>query len=205
MGPHRNPLTLHEPWRTWHDSGLRFLLREQETQPSPRPETIPLQNTPPTDKPLVEAKAESDWTEPWSTQIRRIQRLRPSVWTYFELGCDLCGRPDPLRRTLWASIIDGLGGPKGSVFFWPLSHLHGETLMPRPDLFWKGIPQINPSRIVIFGEQALRELLPDVQPTFGMIRTLDRPCLYLPGPGDMLPDNRQAKQIVWEFLKSLPD
>jgi hypothetical protein len=195
MEPHRIPLALPEPLRSWRDAGLEFLLGEAKAHPL----CAPVATQP------VERKASpqpgQDWPEPWKTQLDRVQRPRPAIWTYLELGCDLCGRPEPLRRGLWASIIEGLGWPKGSVVFWPFSHLHGEHLHHRPDLFWRGVPILDPPLIVMFGEQALRELLPEATPAYGMIRTADRPCLFLPGPGELLPDNRQAKLVVWEFLK----
>jgi hypothetical protein len=184
---------LPEPWRTWRDAGLEFILTESAC-PSDRSAPEP---------PQVSEQPAPSWPEPWRTQLRRMQRSKPVIWTYLELGCDLCGRPDPQRRELWSSIIEGLGWPKGSVVFWPCSTLLQEGLHPRPDLFWKGMPHLDPTLIVIFGEPAFNALLPQAQPAFGMIRTVDPPCLYLPGPGDMLPDNRRAKQVVWEYLKTI--
>jgi hypothetical protein len=204
MGPGRCALILPEPWRSWREAGLEYLLGEPPAQ-----EPI---CSGPYQKPVVEIASdhscnelqphELDWPEPWKGQLARLQRPKPVLWTYRELGLDLCGSPDPRRRELWATIIEKLGWPRGAVLFWPFSHVVEETLVQRTDLFWKGIGSIDPMMIVVFGMDAAAELLPG-NAAYGPVRQGSVQVLLLPGPQDMLPDNRSSKRIVWEYLRQV--
>jgi hypothetical protein len=195
MGPGGHPLILPEPWRSWREAGLEFLLKEH-------PVEVPAPTNPSEHVCHVHERLEHDWPEPWKGQLARLKRPRPVLWTYLELGLDLCGSPDPRRRELWTSIIESLGWPRGAVLFWPFSHILGDTIVPRTDLFWKGIETLDPMMIVVFGSDAAVELLPG-NPGYGPARHAGLQVLLLPGPQDMLPDNRTSKRIVWEYLKQV--
>ena len=74
---------------------------------------------------------------------------------------------------------------------------------PRIDLFWDGVKESGADTVVCFGHRAFAHLFPD--------RDFDTAAFFLdgftiqplPGPEDMLPDNRDAKAIVWNRLLGL--
>jgi hypothetical protein len=199
MGPGRCDLILPEPWRSWREAGLEYLLVEPSCS---GPHRKPDEKTASDHASHDPEPHEQDWPEPWKGQLTRLQRPRPVLWTYLELGFDLCGSPDQRRRELWATIIEKLGWPRGAVLFWPFSCVVGETLVQRTDLFWKGIDTIDPMMIVVFGTDAAAELLPG-NAGYGPARHGGVQVLLLPGPQDMLPDNRTSKRIVWDYLRQV--
>ncbi|MFW6324204.1 MAG: hypothetical protein ACOC0U_03995 [Desulfovibrionales bacterium] len=137
-----------------------------------------------------------------------MSRIPPSpltLWTYYELGLDLGGRPEKKRKELLSSMIGSLAWPKGSIFFWPCSALQGDSLVLRKNIFWEGIGKIRPHYCVLFGGELLQALVPDAPKRFGFFTRNGRKMLSLPSLSEMLPDNKPMKKIAWEFLKGLPE
>jgi len=92
---------------------------------------------------------------PWSGFLAKVPPAPMMVWTYRELGSDLCGRADPARGALWRELIKLLELPRGSVAFWPFAlpaKGEGDEVWMEP--FLAGLARIAPKALVVFGEEA---------------------------------------------------
>lgn len=87
------------------------------------------------------------------------------LFTYFELGQDMGGAPDPVRRDLLATIIYLLRQPKGVIGFLPHTELVKEELTPKPDYFRQAATRLGVKAAAVFGENALEILIPDADKT----------------------------------------
>ncbi len=204
MGPDTPPRFLSEPLRTWSDLGLHHLLG---TDPAPAPE--------PAVRPRIVRQGAEDCSpkhepetisppEPWKSILGTAPKPCHTVWTYFDLGSDMGGRPDPSRRDLCSAIISNLKWPKGTILFIPFTIVSPDGIAPRIDVFWKCVNSISPNYLVVFGRRALFSLLPKAPLRYGFFPHEGRKVLFLPGMSDMLPDNREKKRITWEYLKQIP-
>lgn len=125
------------------------------------------------------------------------------MWTYWELALDFGGEPDGARRQLWANIIKSLPY-KQRVGFWPVSEFQGGVMLAKPALFWQGVREFGITHVLCFGRRACMTLFPDRAFSLGVFQYGNLTAVILPGPEDMLPDNRQAKAVAWALLKDLP-
>lgn len=185
-------LRLSERYRPWHAAGLRYIYRpalaaEARTAYPPMPG----------------ADSGDPWPGPWRAYRVKLAVPSRTVWTYADLGLDLGSRPDPNRRDLFRLIIHFLKWPKGSVTFWPVAAETPDGLAPDPDRFWQGVAEAQARIVVVFGRRALDMLFPGeaFAPRIFTARGLS--IVVQPGPSDLLPDNRQAKKIVWDTLRNL--
>ena len=132
--------------------------------------------------------------EPWRSFLDRVPATHKMVWTYMELGMDLGGQPDPRRRNLMGSLIKYLDLPPGPVAFWPVAVLRDGALQPDRTMFWKGWQQWRTPNVVCFGQEALRVILPDADPSL-TTHMLDEVMVHvMPGVEAliaMLPHERQ--------------
>ncbi|BCS89024.1 hypothetical protein PSDVSF_22660 [Pseudodesulfovibrio sediminis] len=87
------------------------------------------------------------------------------VFTYMELGLDLGGQPDPRRSAVLKNLQAHLRWPKGTINFWPVAALANSTLQPNAQFFWEGWDQWRTPHIACFGEEALKVMLPDSDPS----------------------------------------
>jgi hypothetical protein len=142
--------------------------------------------------------------EPWRSLSATVEPPHPHLWTYWDLARDLDAEAESDRSRLFRRILHSLQWPEKSVIFWPPSCFEQGELVLRADIFWQGVEWIQPRYIVCFGREAFRGLFPDRADKYGSFQADALTVVHLPGPGDMLPDNRKAKQLVWQFLKSLP-
>lgn len=186
---------LSERYRPWRAAGLRYLFRPAA---SSAPETRPTAYQP---KP-AEACADP-WPGAWKAYRCKLATPSRTVWTYADLGLDLGAAPDPERRDLFKLIIHFLKWPRGSVTFWPVAAETDQGLTPDPDRFWQGVAECRASMVMVFGRRALGMLFPEetFAPRVFFARGLS--VVALPGPSDLLPDNRAAKKIVWDTLRNL--
>jgi hypothetical protein len=107
------------------------------------------------------------------------------LFTYFELGQDMGGAPDSLRRELLTTIIHLMRWPKGVLGFWPHTEYSGQDILPRNDLFWRGVSRLGVKRVAVFGERSLSELLPEADPKRLIQRRGDVHLLRLPSTQDL--------------------
>lgn len=180
--------------RCWRSLGLRHILLPADGGSAPGHATAP---------PSIAASS----SESCEDLIQRArQRLTPphdQAWTYWELPMDLGDSPSPERRELWRRMLKALALPRGRILFWPMS-LPGRTGPdPRTDLFWDGVKESGAQTVVCFGRRAFAHLFPDRDFSTAAFSLEGRTIQPLPGPEDMLPDNREAKAIVWNKLLDL--
>jgi hypothetical protein len=165
--------------------------------------------------PRLEAKASqaapaiADWPAVWQECLKKT-RIAPVVWTYRELGLDLCGTPDPKRRELLQDLLKDLAHPPGTHSFWPFA-LPGQgggdgeqQLEANVPIFWEGVRLLQGRAVVIMGSQALRSLaLPDsmraLRP-FQQVRHQGRLLIVLHSPDMLIQENRRI-QALREFLR----
>jgi hypothetical protein len=147
---------------------------------------------------------EKDWPAAWRER-REKTRAAPVVWTYWELGRDLCIAPDPQRRELLRGLLQDLGHPPGTHCFWPLAlpREDGEELEANAPVFWDGVRLLRGRAVVIMGPQALAALaLPDrlLEVPFQQVRHQGRLLIVLPPP-DLLIREARRMQALREFLR----
>jgi hypothetical protein len=148
---------------------------------------------------------EEDWPPAWRER-REKTRAAPVVWTYWELGRDLCVAPDPQRRDLLRGLLQDLAHPPGTHSFWPLALPggDGEELEANPPVFWDGVRLLRGRAVVVMGPQALHSLaLPDhmlVLGSYEQVRHQGRLLVVLPPP-DLLIRETRRMQALREFLR----
>ena len=182
-------LHMNERFRPWYEAGLRFLYREGTT-----PEEDCEQNT---------VRREIPWDRVWEKYRPKLARRGKTMWTYWDLGYDLGGRPDPGRRKLLKALMDALGWPKGSIAFWPVAYLEDEDLFPNPDLFWRGVREARSRVVICLGKRAFRTLFPQKNlPRQNFVYNNFR-VLPLPGPAEIASGGEGLKKKVLTALQGL--
>jgi hypothetical protein len=151
---------------------------------------------------------ETSWPEDWRERLKKT-RAAPVVWTYWELGLDLCGAPDPKRRELLQELLRDLAHPPGTHSFWPpalpAQDGNGErALEANAPVFWEGVKLLRSRAVMIMGEQTLRALaLPErmlAMRPFQQARYQGRLLIVLPSPGALIQGARRM-QALREFLR----
>jgi hypothetical protein len=135
-----------------------------------------------------------DFHGPWAGFLKSAKPSPKVVLTYMELGLDLGGQSDPRRRDVLKNLQAHLRWPAGTITFWPCSALHDNTLQPDSGMFWKGWDLWRTPTIACFGEEALRVILPDVDPAMST-HMLEHVIVYVLPPlarlTTMLPHEQQ--------------
>lgn len=185
-------------------------------EPPARPETAPpaggapAPGRRPAPAPSVRPAVDPDapWPAPWDAFLAKVPGTGRVIFTYLELGQDLAGQASDARRGLFRDIVGGLrakaGWPAGAAAFWPLAAPGpGGGLTVDRVLFWRGVERLGPAAVCLFGRPAWEALFPGRRFVLGPLREGGWSLLVLPGPDDMLPDNRSAKSLAWNLLRSL--
>jgi len=185
MGPNFQDLDLK--WYLWQQFGLFFLFNEKKK--APQLETTTIKNA---------LKASVYGKPPFRY-----------VFTYHNLINDihLFEKKSNERIRLFMSMIKAVGWDSGFVFI-PCTKFKENKILDYSDFFWKKVFELKVSHpishILIFGKEARRILLPNAKISgFGLFKHNNIYVMILPSPEEMLPDNRVAKNIVWNFLKQL--
>lgn len=191
MGLDYQSLELPAALRAWYKSGLRHVLydfcsrisaQESKQRPDSKHEQI-------------------YFPEPWHSIWTNMQRCSATLlWTYYELGPDLQHQGTNQRTELFSRICTHLDLGREMIVFWPMAQQTAQGVQPRQDIFWQGVHLINPVYLLIFGQKAMQLLFPGLASCFGSYSQAGFQLIYLPGPEQMLPDNRQAKSYVWRML-----
>ena len=196
------------------ESSARSAVRARPPEPSrpavgPVPADRPARPEPPDQAvaPMPGAAAEAPWPPPWDGFLAKAPPAPRAVFAYLELGLDLCGQASDARRALFKDIAGALrraGWPAGAIAFWPLA-APGPTGALDVDrtMFWRGVDRLGATTICLFGRPAWEALFPGRRHVFGPLREGRRVVLALPGPEDMLPDDRSAKQLAWKLPRTL--
>ena len=109
------------------------------------------------------------WPAPWRQQL---EKTRPGLvlWTYWNLGLDLCdpqaeGRLE--RRGFLQKLLQDLAHPAGTHTFWPAGMPAApedrtpgtdEGLVPHADAFWSGTSRLGARGVVVMGSAAVKAL-----------------------------------------------
>ena len=151
---------------------------------------------------------EKDWPAVWRERLNQVHAA-PVIWTYWELGLDMCAAPDPQRRDLVKRLLKCLAHPGGTHCFWPLALPGGEggqQLEANPPVFWEGVRRLHGRAVVIMGSQALRSLaMPDRLCT---LRPYQQGCyqgrqlIVLPSPVRLIRE-AEPKPALQRFLRNM--
>ena len=174
--------------------------REESDFPEPPREPLPILKAQ-----APEAAPDVDmWPADWRERLENT-RGAPFVWTYWELGWDLCGAPDPRRRELLKALLHDLAYPAGTHCFWPLA-LPGQggdgeqALAANVPVFWEGLRLLRARAVIIMGEQALRSLALGPLLPMQQVAYQGRLLVILPSP-DTLIREKQRMPRLRRFLR----
>ena len=157
---------------------------QRASQPTPRPERNAAQPTAATRAATAAATGASPaedagpaapwlplpphvWPTPWQARLQQT-RPGPVLWTYWNLGADLCDPQAPgrqERRQFLQRLLHDLGHPAGTHTFWPsclppdadaLPSMQAQTggYVPNADVFWSGARQLQARGVVVMGSAA---------------------------------------------------
>lgn len=116
------------------------------------------------------------WPPLWR---RQLERTRPGLvlWTYWNLGLDLCNaraEGQMERRAFLQKLLQDLAHPAGTHTFWPAglpeegaaqpaappvaSAAREDGLVPHADAFWSGASRLGARGVVVMGSAAVKAL-----------------------------------------------
>lgn len=133
-----------------------------------------------------------------------IKFLRPaySVWTYLNLPEDIKEGFTTPRGELLSNIVKNLGWNKQACTLWPVSDINDREPVPDRDLFYRGLRQIKPAYIFIFGFPAFKIVTEGkLDYRYGQQYLENHQLIVLPDLNALLPDNRILKNLAWNMLK----
>ncbi len=91
---------------------------------------------------------------PWENLLQKTPPA-PVVWTYAELGEDLCGASDKERAACLRRVISAMNLPRGTSAFWPVS-LPDCRQAPEGRFFQKGLASLSPKAVILLGTEAVQ-------------------------------------------------
>lgn len=115
------------------------------------------------------------WPAVWQERLSRTRQGRV-VWTYWNLGPDLCEAQAPgkaQRSAFFRRLMQDLAYPAGTSTFWPAclpdpdampaspAPAGGEERLryqPNADVFWSGVQALHARAVVVMGSVAARAL-----------------------------------------------
>ena len=115
------------------------------------------------------------WPAVWQERLSRTRQGR-GVWTYWNLGPDLCEAQAPgkaQRSAFFRRLMQDLAYPAGTSTFWPAclpdpdampaspAPAEGEDrprYQPNADVFWAGVQALHARAVVVMGSVAARAL-----------------------------------------------
>ncbi len=109
------------------------------------------------------------WPAPWQARLKQTSP-GPILWTYWNLGPDLCDPQTPgrmERRQFLQRLLNDLGHPAGTHTFWPSCLPPDPAALPpavppmsdngfaaNADVFWSGAAQLRARGVVVMGSAA---------------------------------------------------
>ncbi len=93
----------------------------------------------------------------WQDRLHRTKAARV-LWTYWNLGNDLCGQASPERRALLQQILRDLKHPVGTHSFWPIALPEQGVLTPNIPAFWEGAEHLGARVLIVLGDDAAEAL-----------------------------------------------
>lgn len=197
MGSPSATLSLPPHLLPWYASGLRHVLgckpasqASQGAENGPDPQAVP-------------KRPQLSLPQPWARCWQAVPATARIVWTYLELGRDLCGQPSAERRNLFRALLSHLNWPKGATAFWPLCCPDGEGLATRPEIFWQGCAALGVKHVACFGPEALALLCPGADAA-GLAHQHGAITVHiLPAPADLLRLLPHDQHLAVDRLKAL--
>jgi len=192
MGLDPSQLKLNPQLLAFYRSGLRYLFHPREVSEQ---------------RPQERTQATSNSRDEWLQWLQTFTPPYKVVLTYYQLCLDRGADPDEKghqRSDLFAMMLSGLKWPETAYVFWPHSLSRNEDIVADSHLFWQGLQVLKPEYVLVFGERAADTLFPEREAGTEELNLEGIKYLLLPGPDEMLPDNRATKNQVWHKLKPLP-
>jgi hypothetical protein len=159
------------------------------------------------DPPEVSSPAQSDdytaWAEPWRSLWLKTPHDPKIVWTYYDLGAHMGGRPDPEIGKLLQSLIYYFRWPKGTIAFWPMNELAGDDCVPNVDMFWRGVDKLATKHVAIFGPDVLPLVAPDAPAHATGVRVGEVTLYTLPTLAELQPMLPHERLIALQIVKQL--
>ena len=115
------------------------------------------------------------WPAVWQERLSRTRQGRV-VWTYWNLGPDLCEAQAPgkaQRSAFFRRLMQDLAYPAGTSTFWPACRPDPDAMpaspgpaegedrpryQPNADVFWSGVQALHARAVVVMGSVAARAL-----------------------------------------------
>jgi hypothetical protein len=191
-----NSLDISENSRVLTQLGLKYFLADPEP---PKPKK--------TSSPSTPNDQNASFILPKNIKLKLSKLLRPAytLWIYAGFTYDLSIEEVTDRKQLIRSIVhqvhDKLNWPQGSITFWPVFNFKNDNLAPDIQLFQYGLEQIKPIYIFCFGKDAFKTLFPDQDFEIKKFYYGSYLVQALPDFDQLLPDNRELKNLVWQTLK----
>lgn len=145
-----------------------------------------------------------NWPEPWCSLWLKTPHDPKIIWTYFDLGLHMGGRPDPEVGRLLQSLIYYFRWPKGTIAFWPMSERTGDQCRPNPEMFWQGHDLLGVRHVAVFGSGVLSVIAPDAPSHANVVRVGDTTIYRLPSLAKLAPMLPHERLIALQSVKQLP-
>ncbi|MDR2799897.1 MAG: hypothetical protein LBB52_01345 [Desulfovibrio sp.] len=147
------------------------------------------------------------WPASWRERLAAARRGR-IVWTYRDLGQDLCRKSDVRRRKFFQRLIADLAHPAGTHTFFPVC-LPRDCAQDEPTaatrnsgIFWSALGQLEARGVLVMGLEAVKTLdLEKEMPLWGMTRQHDFFVWRLPEVDAVVHDEKLYSTLL-EFLRT---
>ncbi|MDR1659928.1 MAG: hypothetical protein LBR94_06250 [Desulfovibrio sp.] len=147
------------------------------------------------------------WPVPWQERFAATRRGR-LVWTYRELGLDMCRKPDARRRDLFQRLIADLAHPPGTHTFFPVCLPRACARDDPPAaahnaaIFWSALGELGVRGVLVMGAEAVRILdLEEEMHLWSMARRHDFFVWRLP-EADAVAEDERLYSTLLEFLRA---
>lgn len=177
---------------------------QSQTRQSPRRPANPVQHpalpTPQHESPsLIASTGRTAFTGVLRALFHGKQCPVQTLWTYVELWDDLHAPRPPrldLIKKIQSACAERLGWDTTRMALWPCH-------CPEPHIWEQGLALWRPQCLLIFGQEALRQILPKHQASPEPFPWEDMLIAPLPDLSTMLVGNAQAKAQTWQVLQRI--
>lgn len=175
----------------------------QSLEPVSAPESDVAAHRPAEQSEQVAADDYRTWPEPWRSFWLKTPHDSRIVWTYFELGAHMGGKPDAEAAKLLQSLIYYFRWPKGTIAFWPMSELRGQDPAANAEMFWRGLDLLGVRDVAVFGSGVLSVVAPDAPAHAQVIKVENVTFHRLPALAALAPMLPHERLIALDGLKKL--
>ncbi|MDR2055004.1 MAG: hypothetical protein LBQ10_03930 [Desulfovibrio sp.] len=147
------------------------------------------------------------WPDPWQERLAATRRGRV-VWTYWELGQDICRQPNALRRNFFQRLIADLAHPAGTHTFFPVCLPQARAqdapsaVMHDAGIFWSALRLLGARGLLVMGAEAVKILgLEKDMPLWSMARQHGFFVWRLP-EADVVVNEEKLYPALLEFLRA---